>query len=165
VSTFGRIFISYRRDDSAGSAGRVHDRLEAEFGRNLLFMDVDAIKLGDDYVKILREEVAKCNVMLAVLGPHWLDACDERGNRRLEDPNDFVRVEIAAALEREIFVIPILLDNTPVPRVDQLPKDIEGLAQRQGLQIRHVSFHDDVKKLIESLREKLKRFDEHTLVG
>jgi hypothetical protein len=111
-----KVFISYRRDDSAGSAGRLHDRLALEFGRDLLFMDVDAIPLGLNFVKVLHEEVAKCNVLLAVIGPNWLSARDDQGNRRLDDPHDFVRVEIAAALQRDIPVIPILLDGAKVPR-------------------------------------------------
>ena len=115
-----KVFISYRRDDSAGYAGRVRDRLERELGPNLLFMDVDAIPLGTYFSKVLREEVAKCGVLLAVIGPNWLDARDEHGNRRLDDPNDFVRIEIAAALQRDIPVIPILLDNAKIPKASQL---------------------------------------------
>src|SRR5712671_6332830 len=102
----GKIFISYRREDSAGSAGRVHDRLLTEFGPDLLFMDVDTIPLGANFVKVLREEVAKCDTLLAVVGANWLDVRDEQGNRRLDNPEDFVRVEIAAALQRDIPVIP-----------------------------------------------------------
>jgi hypothetical protein len=100
-----KIFISYRRDDSAGHAGRVHDRLEREFGRDLLFMDVDAIPFGVNFVKVLEEEVAKCDELLAIIGPGWLDARDEDGNRRLENPHDYIRIEIAAALKRDIPVI------------------------------------------------------------
>jgi len=108
-----KVFLCYRRDDSAGYAGRVQDRLEREFGRDLLFMDVDAIPLGVNFSKILREEVAKCGVLLAVIGPKWLDARDKNGNRRLEDPSDFVRIEIAAALQRDIPVIPTRVRARP----------------------------------------------------
>jgi TIR domain len=87
-----KIFISYRRDDSAGHAGRVTDRLEREFGRDLLFMDVDAIPLGRNFVTVLHEEVAKCGALLAVIGSDWLDVRDDDGNRRLDNPNDFVRI-------------------------------------------------------------------------
>src|ERR1700751_5019725 len=103
------IFISYRREDSAAAAGRVNDRLEQEFGRESLFMDVDAIPLGLDFVEVIGAEVAKCDVLLAIIGSNWLDAKDEGGNRRLDSENDFVRIEIAAALKRNIRVIPILL--------------------------------------------------------
>jgi hypothetical protein len=116
-----KVFINYRREDSAGHAGRVHDRLAREFGRDLLFMDVDGIPLGINFVKVLQEEVAKCSVLLVVIGRNWLTVCDEHGQRRLDSPNDFVRVEIAAALRRNIPVIPILLEGTEVPRSDQLP--------------------------------------------
>ena len=120
-----RIFISYRRDDSSGNAGRVYDRLRADFGQDLLFMDVDAIPLGSNFVKVLRDEVGQCNVLLAVIGPNWLDAADEEeGTRRLENPHDFVRVEIATALSRDIPVIPILLEGTRMPKAQRLPDDL-----------------------------------------
>jgi TIR domain len=122
-----KIFISYRRDDSAGHAGRVHDRLEREFGRDLLFMDVDAIPFGADFVKVLSAEVEKCDVLLAVIGPNWLDAKGEDGNRRLDSENDFVRIEIAAALKRDIPVIPILLEGTRIPKAERLPSESAAL--------------------------------------
>jgi TIR domain len=147
-----KIFVSYRRDDSAGHAGRVTDRLEREFGRDLLFMDVDGIPLGMNFVKVLNEEVAKCGALLAVIGPNWLDVRDDDGNRRLDNPNDFVRIEIAAALQRDIPVIPILLDGAKMPRGSQLPDDLRELASRNGLDVRHASFHNDMEKLIHGLK-------------
>ena len=147
-----KVFISYRRDDSAGYAGRVRDRLERELGRELLFMDVDAIPLGTNFAKVLHEEVAKCGVLLAVIGPNWPDAHDEHGNRRLDDPNDFVRIEIAAALQRDIPVIPILLDGARIPKANQLPEDLKELALRNGMEIRHASFQDDMNRLIRGLK-------------
>src|SRR5262245_48612623 len=150
-----KVFISYRRDDSAGYAGRVRDRLERELGRDLLFMDVDAIPLGTNFSKVLHEEVAKCGVLLAVIGPNWSDVRDEHGNRRLDDPNDFVRIEIAAALQRDIPVIPILLDGASIPKADQLPSDLRELASRNGLDVRHASFHTDMDRLILGLKEQL----------
>jgi hypothetical protein len=152
VSRFGKIFISYRRGDSAGHAGRVHDRLQEEFGRDLLFMDVDSIQLGVDFVKVLREAVGQCGVLLAIIGPTWVDVRNERGARRLDDTNDFVRLEIATALVRDIPVIPILLDGPAVPQGDRLPIDLKGLALRNGIEVRHASFHSDVEKLIKALR-------------
>jgi len=151
TSASARVFISYRREDSAAFAGRVHDRLERDLGRNLLFMDVDAIPLGVNFVNVLRDEVAKCDVLLAVIGPRWLDARDEHGNRRLDDPNDFLRIEIATALQCNIPVIPILVDGAKVPKAGQLPKDLEELEQRNGLEIRHASFRSDIDKLIREL--------------
>ena len=155
----GKVFVSYRRDDSAGHAGRVHDRLQLEFGRDVLFMDVDAVPLGMNFIKILHEEVAKCDVLLAVIGPNWLDLRDKEGNRRLDDPHDYVRIEIAAALQRDIPVIPVLLDGAEIPRIDQLPKDIEELALRNGLYVRHTSFQGDMDRLIAGLRTPLGQLD------
>src|SRR6516225_8598717 len=150
-----KVFISYRREDSAASAGRIQDRLERELGRDLLFLDVDDIPLGVNFVKVLREEVAQCGVLLAVIGPNWLGVRDEDGTRRLDDPTDVVRIEIAAALQREIPVIPILLDGTRVPKADQLPEDLKELALRNGLNVRHASFHADLDKLIRELKRQV----------
>ena len=147
-----KVFISYRRDDSAGHAGRVHDRLHQVFGRDFLFMDVDSIPLGANFAKVLGEEVAKCDVLLAMIGPGWLDAHDENGNRRLENANDFVRIEVGAALKRGIPVIPILLEGTQVPKASQLPDDLKELALRNGLDVRHASFAEDMQRLIRRLK-------------
>jgi hypothetical protein len=147
-----KIFISYRRDDSAGHAGRVHDRLQGEFGRDLLFMDVDSIPLGTNFVEVLAEEITKCDALLAIIGPGWLDARDEKNQRRLEKPDDFVRVEIGTALKRGIRVIPVLLEGTHVPKADQLPDDLKGLALRNGLDVRHASFSEDMERLIHGLK-------------
>jgi len=130
----------------------VFDRLRQELGGDLLFMDVDDIPLGVNFVKVLGEEVAKCDVLLAVMGAGWLDARDEDGHLRLENPHDFIRIEIAAALKRDIPVIPILLEGTRVPRVDQLPDDLRDLAVRNGLAVHHASFHSDMERLIRELK-------------
>jgi TIR domain len=155
TSSRGKVFISYRRDDSAAYAGRVWDRLERDLGRDFLFMDVDAIPLGTNFSKILHEKVDKCGVLLAMIGANWLDARDEYGNRRLDDPNDFVRIEIAAALQRNIPVIPILLDGARIPKATQLPEDLKELAVRNGMEIRHASFHGDMNRLIRELKGQL----------
>src|SRR2546421_7428695 len=147
-----KVFISYRRAASAGYSGRVMDRLDRELGRDLVFMDVDAIPLGTNFSKVLHKEVGKCGVLLAVIGPNWLDARDERGNRRLDNPNDFVRIEIAAALQRSIPVIPLLLDGARIPKADELPEDLKELALRNGMEIRHASFQDDMNRLIRGLK-------------
>jgi TIR domain-containing protein len=154
-----KVFLSYRREDSAGYAGRIQDRLAQEFGRDLLFMDVDTVPLGVNFVTVLHNEVAKCEVLLAVIGPHWLDACNDAGKRRLDDSHDFVRIEIGAALQRNIPVIPILLDGAKVPKANQLPKDLEELSLRNGLDVRHASFHNDIDKLVRSLKGQLAETD------
>jgi hypothetical protein len=120
-----KVFISYRRDDAGHAAGRVHDRLEREFGGDLLFMDVAAIPLGRDFTKVLRDEVAKCDVLLALIGPNWLNVRDEEDNRRLDNPADFLRIEIETALQRDIPVIPILLDGAKIPKADELPFSLD----------------------------------------
>jgi serine/threonine protein kinase len=150
-----RIFISYRRDDSAGYAGRVHDRLEREFGRDLLFMDVDTVPLAADFSVMLSEAVAKCGILIAVIGANWLHARDESGQRRLDNPSDYVRIEIAAALKRDIPIIPIFLEGARMPQAEHLPEDLSGLAVRNGLDVRHPTFHTDVDKLIEFLKQRL----------
>jgi TPR repeat protein len=150
-----KVFISYRRDDSAGYAGRMHDRLERDLGRDFLFMDVDAIPPGANFVQVLQDEVSQCAVLLAMIGTRWLDARDERGNRRLDNPDDFVRIEIAVALAREIPVVPLLLDGAGIPKPDQLPGDLRALTLRNAMEVRHASFHPDMDKLIGWLREQL----------
>jgi hypothetical protein len=149
-----KIFLSYRREDSAGQAGRLADRLKLEFG-DILFMDVDGIPLGVNFVERLSEEIATCNVLLAVIGHEWLNIRDQSGARRLDNPTDFVRVEIATALRRSIPLIPILLDGTKLPQRDQLPEDLRELTIRNGLDLRHASFHVDVGRLIHELQQTL----------
>jgi len=146
-----RIFVSYRREDGAASAGRLGDRLAREFGGDRVFMDVDSIPLGTDFVKRLADEVQACDALLVVIGPQWIDIRDENGDRRLDDPNDFVRVEIRAALKRNIPVIPILLDGTKIPKANLLPEDIRPLAVRNALDLRHNSFQKDLDRLIKEV--------------
>jgi hypothetical protein len=152
-----KVFICYRRNRSAADAGRISDSLEHAFGRDHLFIDVDSIPLGANFVEVLKEEVAKCDVLLAIIGLDWLDARDEDGRRRLDDPNDFVRVEIATALRRNIPVIPILLEDTKVPKTQQLPENLKELALRNGLNVRHSSFRNDMAQLIRGLKALLAR--------
>ena len=103
----GRIFINYRRADSEGYAGRIYDRLAPHFGADAIFMDVEVIDAGVDFVRVLEEAVQSCDVLVALIGRSWLNIKDEQGGRRLDNPADFVRVELAAALSRDIRVIPV----------------------------------------------------------
>jgi len=112
----GTIFINYRREDSISTAGRLYDRLSQTFGRKNIFMDVDHIPAGVDFVVHLNSQVAACNIILVVIGPHWLEAKDENGGRRLDNPDDFVVIEIATALARNIRVIPVLVDGARMPK-------------------------------------------------
>ena len=144
------IFLSYRRDDAASDAGRIYDRLSGHFGREQLFMDIDTIELGVDFVEVINEKVGSCDVLIAVVGKNWMESKDSEGTRRLENPADFVRLEIAAALERKIRIIPALVGGATMPGKN-LPKALAGLARRQAIEISHVRFHQDVDTLITAL--------------
>jgi TPR repeat protein len=148
-----RIFLTYRRDDSAGQTGRIADRLKREFGEDSLFMDVDAIPLGVDFPKRINDEVARCDVLIAAIGNRWIDLTDETGQRRIDNPLDFVRIEISAALQRDIPLIPILFDGTKIPKAQLLPDDVKGLAFRNGLDVRHATFHSDIDRLVQALKQ------------
>src|SRR6478752_896975 len=152
----GKIFINYRRDDSAATAGRLHDRLAQTFGLENLFMDVDHIPAGVDFVDYLPSQVAACDVFLAVIGPNWLDAKDDDGRRRFDNPNDYVAVEIAAALARNIRVIPVLIDGARTLKADKLPDSIKPLVRRNAVEVRNANFGRDADSLITKVREALK---------
>lgn len=152
----GHIFISYRRSDSADIAGRIDDRLTGRFGRNLIFKDVDSIPLGLDFKEYLDEKVSECSVFLAIIGDRWLEAGDETGVRRLNDPADFVRIEIESALKRGIPVIPLLVRGARMPMEGQLPDGLKKLAYRNGIPIRHdPDFHRDMDRLITALEKHI----------
>ena len=150
-----KIFISYRRDDSAALAGRVYDRLEREYGRDRLFMDIDAIPLGAKFAQIIKEAVEQSVVVLVIIGPRWLCAVDENGTRRLDDPNDFVRLEIATALRNNIFLIPLISDGAQFPSLELLPLELHELTAHNGLYVRHLSFHADLDKLVDQITDKI----------
>ena len=129
----GQIFISYRREESRWSARSLRDRLAGSFDAKQIFMDIDAIALGEDFVKAIETTVAKCDVLVAVIGANWLTSKDDQGDRRLDNPEDFVRLEIGAALKREICVIPVLVDGVKMPRSTDLPEDLRPLVRRNAL--------------------------------
>jgi len=146
-----KIFISYRRDDSASNAGRIYDRLEGNFGQGQVFMDVDAIRPGLDFVDVVREAVGSCDALIAVIGREWLGASDESGRRRLENPQDLVRLEIATALERDIRVIPVLVQGARMPVGTDLPESLEALARRNSVEVSDNRFRADIEQLIYAL--------------
>src|SRR5215813_14874679 len=117
----GRIFISYRRGDDQAAVGRLYDKLLQHFDREELFMDVEAIEPGVDFVKSLDEQLAACIAFIAVIGPRWLTARGNDGNPRLDNATDYVRLEIEAALKRDIRVIPVLVDGASMPQPSDLP--------------------------------------------
>jgi hypothetical protein len=128
----GQIFISYRRDDSSAWAGRLSDRLSSHFPSNQIFMDVDTIEPGIDFVEAIEESVGSCDVLIAVIGTHWLTSSNRDGRRRLEIPEDSVRVEIATALKRGIRVIPVLVEGATMPEVSDLPPSRNCLHPQLG---------------------------------
>ena len=151
------IFISYRRDDSEGQAGRLFDDLSAHFGSHAVFMDVAGIHKGLDFRRIIDAHVASCGVLLVIIGKRWLSAADSKGTRRLDDVNDFVRLETAAALSRDIPVVPVLVQDAVMPSVQDLPDALKELAFRNGTELTHVRWDSDVKLLIEDLRPYLEK--------
>lgn len=154
MGAMDHIFISYRRSDSADITGRIYDRLIDEFGRPGIFKDVDSIPLGTDFKEYLDRKVSECNALLAIIGDDWLEAVDAAGNRRLEDPADFVRVEIESALARGIPVIPVLVRGAGMPSVQRLPPGLKKLVYRNGLAVRpDPDFHRDMDRLIAALKD------------
>jgi Bacterial lectin/TIR domain len=147
----GRIFISYRREETAYPAGWLYDRLADRYGGDQVFKDVDSIRLGDDFVEMIASAVGSCDVLLALIGEEWLTITDEHGRRRLDDPDDFVRLEIEAALSREVRVIPILVDSARMPRVDELPASLAKLVRRQALELSPARFDFDTGRLLKVL--------------
>jgi hypothetical protein len=159
------VFISYRRQESSGIAGRLYDRLAASFGDGQVFMDVDTIALGVDFGEAIAQAVSNCTVLLAVIGPGWLTATDEDGQRRLDDHDDIVRLEIQTALERDIRVIPILVEGAKMPRRQQLPEELAGLARRNAHFMRHESFRSDADRLLEAIEPILPSADASPVVS
>ncbi len=149
--TFG-IFVSYRRGDS-GHAGRLYDALAARFGADSVFMDVDAIDPGVDFAETIDKAVASSTVLIALIGRGWITATDPDGRRRLDNPRDFVRLEIESALERDVLVIPACVQGTPMPDAAELPPSLATLAGRQSVELRDVGWRDDVSRLIRRLEE------------
>ena len=152
--SISKIFISYRREDARGDAGRLTDKLKFHFGEKQIFRDVEAIEAGVDFVEAINEAVGACTALIAVIGPNWVKVMDEQGRRRLDDPHDFVRLEIAAALTRRIRVIPVLVGGAVMPKAEEIPADLEGLARRQAQELSDQRWDYDVGHLIETL-EKL----------
>jgi hypothetical protein len=156
----GAVFISYRRDDSAGFAGRIYDRLAGRLDAKSIFLDVDSIQPGLDFYDVLSEKLGVCDVLIAVIGKNWNSSADKGNLRRLDDLDDFVRIEIEAALQRGIRVIPVLVDGATMPKREDLPDSLQKLRRRQGIEISHNRFDSDVERLTHALsliEEELRR--------
>ncbi len=151
----GRVFISYRREETAYPAGWLFDRLTDRFGEKQIFKDIDSIEPGDDFVQTITDAVGSCDVLLALIGDEWLTIADGHGRRRLDDVNDFVRLEIEAALSRNVRVIPILVQGARMPRVEELPASLAGLVRRQALELSPNRFATDLDRLLRVLERTL----------
>src|SRR5262249_25851736 len=151
----GKIFISYRRRDDPGGAGRLFDALNEAFDPDRLFLDVDSIEPGQDFVEVIEDRVAKSAVLLAVIGQHWMDASDDFGQRRLDNSQDYVRIEIESALKQNKRVIPVLIGDAKMPAADALPESIRKLARHNAVMLRYERFHDDMAHLTGALKRAM----------
>jgi hypothetical protein len=147
-----RIFLSYRREDSSGYAGRLFDALSEAFGEASVFMDIDTIAPGQDFVQVIDEALVRCEVALVLIGPNWLAMADRHGRRRLDNDGDFVRMEIEGALTRNIRVLPVLVGGADMPGGTELPPSIAGIARRHAVEISDRRWHSDVRDLVSALQ-------------
>ena len=149
----GGVFISYRRDDTAPYAGRLRDGLTAVFGKDQVFRDVDRVAPGERFPAVIERAIGSCDAVITLIGPRWLSAQDDTRGRRLEDPRDYVRQEVAAALRREdVLVIPVLVEGAEMPEPDALPEDLAPLAERNALVMSDIRWEDDMAHLVGALR-------------
>jgi hypothetical protein len=146
-----RIFLNYRRDDTAGHAGRLYDALVQRFGEEQVFMDIDRIPLGVDFVKAVGDAVGSCDVLIAMIGRGWLNIQDSQGRPRLKNPEDYVRLELEAALSRGVPVIPARVQDAEMPSSDELPDGLAPFARRNGLPLRDIGWREDVSRLMRAL--------------
>jgi hypothetical protein len=151
MAASGGIFVSYRRDDTRQAAGRLADDLAAHFGSDKLFRDIETIEPGVDFADALNQALESCGVMLVLIGQRWLGITDAKGRRRLDDPRDWIRLEIATALKRGIRVVPVLIDGAEPLAEDQLPEDLRPLAGRQALELADGRWKGDLARLVEAL--------------
>lgn len=146
-----RVFLSYRRSDTAPSATKLYQHLSMRFGKDLVFQDVDDIKPGADFLETIRQELALCEVFLILIGPHWL--IDAQGRRRLDDPNDVLRMEVAQALSRDVTILPLLVGGAGMPPPEALPEPLKLLSRRQAMSLAEDKWISNVEGLIDRLRE------------
>ena len=154
------IVLNYRREDTAGHAGRLYDALVREFGEERVFMDIDAIDPGVDFVEVIERAVDSCDAFVSVIGSDWLSVKDSKGRRRLDNPEDYVRMEIEAALRRDVLLIPVLVQEADMPTAEDLPASLAPFARRNALELRDASWRHDVDRFVRTLREELEEQDE-----
>ena len=150
----GRVFISYRRQETAWPARQLYELLSERFGADQVFKDIDTIEPGDDFVEKVTGAVGSCDVLLAMIGETWLTITGEDGQPRLHDPDDYVRLEIETALGRsDVRVIPILVDSARMPKADELPPKLRPLARRQAVHLSAIEF--DASRLLKAVQDTL----------
>lgn len=160
------IFISYRRGESAGYAGRLHESLERRLGDGHVFRDVDELEPGQDFVDAISARLRDCAACLVLIGSEWLLVTDRTGRRRLEQEGDYVRLEIAAALARpELLVVPVLVEGAAMPSAEDLPAPIRTLSRRHALSLRDETWDSDVDRLVATLEKKIGRRTSAGLIG
>jgi len=152
-SDMSGVFISYRREDSSGYAGRLFDILSVHFGKENIYMDLDTIKGGDNFATVIEDKIGQCDALLAVIGERWLTCTGVDGSRRLDSAHDYVRMEIAKALERGVRVIPVLVGGGKMPHQPDLPDDLRLLALHQAMDLRDAHFHTDADQLMDVLKQ------------
>jgi hypothetical protein len=150
------VFLCYRRDDSQDAAGRLYDRLVDTYGAQRVFMDIDSVPLGMDFVDHVSQEIAKCSVVIVMIGIRWLTIKDKKRRRRLDNEDDLVRAEIRAALQQKIPVLPVTVQNAAMPQSEDLPDDIRPLARRNGIELSAIRWKTDVERLIKELDRVMK---------
>ncbi len=147
------VFICYRRKDSIAYAGRLFDQLADKFDKERIFMDIDTMKVGLDFVEQIEKAVQSCDVLIAVIGKTWVNIQDEEGHRRLDNPEDFVRVEIQAALGRNIPVVPLLVGGADMPKAKDLPASIANLSRPQAMKMSDERFRADATRLLDQIQK------------
>jgi TIR domain len=147
------IFISYRRGDSQETAGRIHDHLLRAFEEERLFLDVDDQAAGEDYCVAIGRALERADVVLAVIGTQWLTVVDRDGRRRLDEPDDMVRIELETALHRNLRLIPVLVEGATMPRPEDVPASLQPLCYRTAARVRpDPDFNPDIERLVLALR-------------
>jgi hypothetical protein len=148
-----KVFLSYRREDTQGDTGRLHDRLAAVYGTESLFMDVYSVPFGVVFVDHVRDQLAMCAVLFVVIGRAWASVTDRKGRRRLDQPEDLVRVEIAEALKRKVPILPVLVQDAAMPDAEDLPEDIRALTRRNAIDLSHRRWQADVELLLNAIQQ------------
>jgi TIR domain/Sulfatase-modifying factor enzyme 1 len=154
-----KVFISYRREDSAGYAHAIHSQLAQHFSKDRVFMDVDTVEPGVDFERVIEKAVGECDVLVALIGRRWMGS-EQGGTSRLDNTKDYVRLEISTALARDIRVIPVLVDGMTMPNEEILPAPLRSLIRRQAMEISNTRFNFDVERLIAAVRRTLSESEE-----